>query len=212
MARLCLVLSLSLLLGIALAATPPALAQAAKSKPSAAPATGERLVLPVPKGWKSITDETRQQGQVRVSIKEMVPDGQSAEKWQDRISASSWHGLSRQPLQTSFDMIKSVVDENCEKPAYGKEHEGMERGYPTGLQLIVCAKTKRGNYGEAFIYKTINGKDDLYQIQISWRLPAAQDPDHVALTKQMVDEGTRYLKTVYVCDTRDPQHPCPKGK
>jgi hypothetical protein len=50
--------------------------------------------------------------------------------------------------------------------------------------------------------KAISGKDSLYIVQYAYRLPLQND--------LAVEAGT-YLRTVSVCDTRDPRHACPKG-
>lgn len=170
----------------------------------------ENLLAPLPKGWKVATNRSNQRG---FTIEEFIPATQTLEHWSEMVTVLIYRGAGGAPLARFFEFQENVYRSGCESPPLvGKRQELTENGYPIGAQILVCAKTKRWGKAEAMIYKTIKGKDAAYQVQRAWRLPASDNPHEIGITREMLTDGTLYLKQVFVCDTRDASHPCPKIK
>jgi hypothetical protein len=170
----------------------------------------ENLLTPLPNGWKVATNRSNRQG---FTIQEFIPASQTLADWSEMVTVLIYRGAGGAPLARFFEFQENVYRNGCESPPLvGKRQELIENGYTGGAQILACAKTKRWGKAEAMIYKTIKGKDAAYQVQRAWRLPASDNPNRIGITKEMLAAGTDYLRQVYVCDTRDPSHPCPKVK
>jgi hypothetical protein len=193
----------AVVLGACLAA---AAAGASAQTPPPARLTAENLLTPLPTGWRVAHSQT----QNNVMIQEMIPAHDTVDDWSEMITVFIYRGVTTAPLAASFDHVEQLYTRGCQTPpVIGKRQEISERGYPTGVQFIACERLKTRALAEGMVYKTIKGRDSTYQVQRAWRLTAAQAGDGTTL-KDRVDAANAYLRTAYVCDTRDPQRPCPQ--
>lgn len=172
------------------------------------PIWGENLITPLPKGWKIASSDSTIQG---FSIQEFIPSDETLDAWTDMVTVLIYRGAGGAPLGAFFDFREKVYRDRCASvPIIGKRQEISENGYPGGVQVLACARTKSWHKAEAMVYKTLKGKDAAYQVQRAWRLPPSDNPNAIGVTKDMLDGGTAYLRKVFVCDTREPSRPCPK--
>ena len=78
-----------------------------------------------------------------------------------------------------------------------------ERGYPVIVWLQVCPLNKETGKPEVTLLKAIAGKDSFYVVQKAFRF----QPD-----KAQIEQWSRYLRGVSVCDSRVPERACPQTK
>src|SRR5205085_7512643 len=78
---------------------------------------------------------------------------------------------------------------------------GESNGYPYAFWWMICTKNGKDGRSEHTYAKAIAGKDGFYVVQKAWRAPPTDT--------QVKDWRTNFFRSVQLCDSRDPQHPCP---
>jgi hypothetical protein len=66
---------------------------------------------------------------------------------------------------------------------------------------MVCTKNKKDGKSEHTYAKAIAGTDGFYVVQKAWRTAPTD--------AQITDWKQNYFRSVQLCDSRDPRHPCP---
>lgn len=192
-------------LALALAAGLGAAASAEEPKPPAEAPEGEFLVAGRPMGWKLGYHRRRD----RVSLAEFVPEAQDGEDWRDRIAVRVFAGLGRVPPAAFLERVKDQVRDGCDRAWFGPTEDRRIDGYGAAVLSASCGRSRLSGLGEFTIYKVIQGRENLYMVQRTWRIPPGDEP--MPLAEEALAEGVAYLAGVHVCDTRDPDRPCPPG-
>jgi hypothetical protein len=144
-------------------------------------------------------------------IREFLPPGQTLNRWEEMITLVEIFDTAGVRLRDVAERFQSVAAEGCASaPVLSPIREFVDRGYPAIAQTVACAKTKTWGKAEVFVYKMIKGKTMIYQLQRAWRLPAAADPKTFRVSEAVKAAGEAFLAKVFLCDTLDPAHPCPR--
>lgn len=165
---------------------------------------GERLIAAPPAGW-SLDFATKTPG---LRIAEYSRDEEDAEQWTHKIKFES---LTGDPLPEPIEFLKSFGEqqkETCPELEDYNTFSGIENGYPTAVHLFVCRRNKLSEISLVTLVKAIQGRDVFYVITRAQRAAplAANKP---ALPEEEIGGWSIYLKSILVCDTEDPEHPCP---
>ncbi len=189
----------SLVLVFALGAT---LARAAEP-PRVSASTDEQLAMPqFPSGWVKVTVRPGDQ-----ELTEYVPVGQSAEKWQSKISVETYRYLNL-PLDALQRRAVAQIHDSCDGVVEGKFQSGVNNGYPSAFWTLGCKRHRKLGVGETRYTKAIQGTDTLYVISRVWRTARFDDsgPD---IAQGSIQEAVAFLTSTVLCRTDAPAHPCP---
>lgn len=191
------VLALAVLL--ALAASMTASLAAAQSAPH------ERLHIVPPPGWK-IGVHDRRNG---VDVTKLIPPDETLSTWTQMLTVRL---IDEKPEQSAADFLKDQVVETrraCEDFGTGPVGPRDENGYETGLQAIVCTKSKQTGQGEMHLFKAIRGQNHLYVVSRAWRGDPF-DKAHIPVSSDTTKGWIRFMDAVIACDPGDERHPCPQ--
>lgn len=156
---------------------------------------GENLLQSFPHGYK-IGYQTRQ-GQM--SMSEMVPSGESVERWTSMVTTQVFHG-SRMPADGFQQRLAASLSGACPGANAVKIDTGEEDGYTYALWQHVCPLNPATGTPEYFWSKTIEGNDAFYSVQFAFRRAPSEHDTNLAL---------RHLAGVRLCDSRIPGRDCP---
>lgn len=181
--------------------------QAPPGRPQLAepPEPGEQLIAQPPAGWIQ-AGSTSTRGMRRA---EFVPEDEAPDAWVRRITFES---LADKPLPDPIEFVELITSDQqriCGTFEIFPTFAGLENGYPTAVNLLVCHRHRETERSEVTMLKTIQGNDHFYIISRARRGPPIESSDEPVLAEEVVAAWSVYLKSVSVCDERSPEHPCP---
>lgn len=164
--------------------------------------SGENLIVGIPSeyelGFQQETDQAK--------MSEFVPKGESVEQWSEMITIQLFDAANRNA--GFYARIESLVKQACEDGSTHVTPVTEENGYPVKVFQMYCPTNRKTGMGEVTFFKTIEGKDKFYVVQKAWRTEK-YSVDDVPLTEEDFGRWIRYLKDVYVCDSRAGSRKCP---
>lgn len=170
----------------------------------AEPTSGELLIATVPSGWK-LDFSTKTPG---LKIAEYSPDD-GAEKWTTKIKFESLSGDYLPEPADFFSSFSKDQEEVCPDLENHSTFSGQENGYDTAVHLFICPRNKLSNISLVSLIKVIKGNEYFYVINRSQRaaaLPQGERP----LSEEEIAGWSLYIRSISVCDTEKPGHPCPQ--
>ncbi len=171
-----------------LVALPLALRAQGAAAPLFRPAAGERLVQPVPAGWVVGHEQRSERGM----ITELVPAGQSVQRWTEMLTTQRYRGLDIAPEQ--FATVSRKAWAGACPGATGETLDaGTDRGRPWALWMQRCPRNSATGTPEVTWFKAIKGRDGLVVVHKAFRF----DP-----SRAQVAQWTAYLRGVVLCDPR----------
>lgn len=167
------------------------------SVPAHAQLKNENLLVTMPDGYiVGFQDKNANQ-----QMTEMVPRGQSVKDWTDMVTVQIFFNMTNVTPEAYKQRLEKLWVENCKGAQSSPIGQGEERGLPVIVWLQVCPRNKDTGKSEVTLLKAIAGKDSFYVVQKAFRF----QPD-----KPQVEQWSRYLRNVSVCDSRVPERACPK--
>jgi hypothetical protein len=166
---------------------------------------GEQLLAQPPVGWQ----QTFSSASKGLRMAQFIPEQEDAENWVHKISFES---LADQPLPDPSDFLELISsDQQRQCPDFEgfDTFSGLENGYPTSVQLHTCPRNKNTDKSAASMIKVIRGNDYFYIVTRSQQGDGLKKGDAL-LTETQVAAWSLYLRTVGICDTTRPEHPCPQ--
>ncbi|MEQ6289817.1 hypothetical protein ACFPAG_04240 [Vogesella sp. GCM10023246] len=157
----------------------------------------ETLLQTLPPGYK--IDYRLQQEQLLMT--EMVPTAQSAQHWDEMITTQVFQGLKVTSPQAFRDIMVKQWDFACPGSGYDVVADGRENGYPYALWFLACPNNPATGRPENTWFKSIQGRDSFYVIQKAFKFSPS---------KAQLLPWLQYLRSVQLCDSRQPASPCPK--
>jgi hypothetical protein len=169
------------------------------SFPAHAQLTNENLLVAIPDGYiVGFQDKNAKQ-----QMTEMVPRGQSVKDWTDMVTVQIFFRMTDVTPEAYKQRLEKLWAETCKGAESSPIGQGNERGYPVIVWLQVCPLNKDTGKPEVTLLKAIAGKDSFYVVQKAFRF----QPD-----KPQVEQWSRYLRNVSVCDSRVPERACPQAQ
>jgi len=167
------------------------------SVPAHAQLKNENLLVAMPDGYVvGFQDKNAKQ-----QMTEMVPRGQSVKDWTDMVTVQIFFNMTNVTPEAYKQRLEKLWTENCKGAESSPIGQGNERGYPVIVWLQFCPLNKDTGKPEVTLLKAIAGKDSFYVVQKAFRF----QPD-----KPQVEQWSRYLRSVSVCDSRVPDRACPQ--
>ena len=169
------------------------------SFPANAQLTNENLLVTMPDGYiVGFQDKNAKQ-----QMTEMVPRGQSVKDWTEMVTVQIFFNMTDVTPAAYKQRLEKLWVENCKGAESSPIGQGEELGLPVIVWLQVCPLNKDTGKPEVTLLKAIAGKDSFYVVQKAFRF----QPD-----KPQVEQWSRYLRNVSVCDSRVADRACPKTK
>jgi len=156
----------------------------------------ENLMVTMPEGYKvGFADKNTNQ-----QMTEMVPDGQSVKDWTDMVTVQIFFRMTDVTPDVYKQRLQNLWAENCKGAQSNPVGQGNERGYPVAVWIQFCPLNKETGKPELTILKAIAGNDSFYVVQKAFR---SRPP------KEQIEQWSRYLRGVFVCDSRVADKACP---
>ncbi|WP_322517475.1 hypothetical protein SR870_08070 [Rhodopseudomonas palustris] len=155
----------------------------------------EQMLLKPPKGFKVVAESKTDTTSTAV----MVPDGQSAANWTEKLTTQI---LFKQAEQSPADYrahSEKAAAAECPGATFETIKDGTENLYPMVTWTETCPKAKDGGKSEVIWSKAVRGRENFYLLQKAHRFePNAKQRKALA----------RLFDASRVCDTRVPGHRC----
>jgi hypothetical protein len=181
---------------LALALATPAMAQ---TQPP-----GERLLLNPPDGWTPVQVQRTD----KLLVTKLFQPGENEKTWTQSVTVMV-DAVNNQPPRAFVESIIAYSRDNCEAVGPGPVSEAQINGYPMASVTITCTKGRASGLGSFLLAQAIRGRDGMYVVQRQWRGPAFGKNDSPAFPPNMLKDWGEFAKTVGLCDSRNPKHPCP---
>ena len=201
----------ALLLGLAVAACSAAspapdtgAAQDGAHAGHAEPA-GEQLIGQPPRGWRQIGATNV----VTLKRAVFIPEEEEAATWTRRIT---FEAMRDDPLPDPAGFVDTLAlerDRDCGTFEKHLTFAGEENGYPTAVHLLVCHQDRKTKRSLITLMKTIRGNDAFYVISRSMRGAPIPRDGAAQMDETRIGGWAIYLKSITLCDTGRPDHPCP---
>jgi hypothetical protein len=142
---------------------------------------------------------------------EYIPKDQAIAGWDRMLTVQMFHNTSIR-LPQFMGQLKATFEtkQPCEHTKLQMFGSKKVNGYDTSLHWLICTRSKRDGKGEFTLMLGIEGRDALYLVQRAWR-GEAYAADVVPLSKDELASWLGFIDKVQVCDSRTPEHACPKG-
>jgi hypothetical protein len=163
----------------------------------------ERLAMPqFPTGWvQAFAREGEQE------IVEYVPEGQTHDKFQDKITIETYQHLNL-PLDALQRRAVAQAHDGCDGVVEGKFQSGVNNGYASAFWTLGCRHAKKTTFGETRYTKAIQAQDTLYVITRLWRTKA-YDKGEPSIAPRDIQDAVAFLSSSVVCRDGSAQRPCP---
>lgn len=169
-----------------------------------APEEGERLLGDAPAGWKRIQSSV----DPGIRIVEYIPENQDPDNWTEKITFESFSGA---PLPDPIEFLKGMSDDQagaCPAHETYPTFSGLENGYPTSVQLMICNHSRMIDQSQVTMIKAIRGNDYFYVVARA-RRGEPLDEDAPAMSEEEAAGWSLFLRSIRLCDSTREEHACP---
>ena len=171
---------------------------------------GEAIRDFVPDGWVWIGDHDS--GGLREPMNYYSPADQVGEDWNEQIILAL-PNFSGTPSEVIDEAIYRSFQHKCERYKVEAIEETTRNGYSTATKLVYCGENrfssiKKGSVG---INVALNSKSVPCLLFRQMRFDSF-NIDNPPISVAMKSELLNWAKRIYMCNARDPAHPCPKIK
>jgi hypothetical protein len=132
----------------------------------------------------------------RNSMTEWIPNGQTAENWTEMLTVQIFRNLKDVSPAAFLQNVGTMYLNGCPGTPKDTINTGHVNGYVVSMLKLKCPRNPGTGKPETTVFRVIKGKDALYSVQLAWRTAPSED-------------ATQALSRSTVCDTRNPDHPCP---
>ena len=165
---------------------------------------GETLLLEAPPAWLRGQERTTD----KFRIVDFYPASNDRENWYEKLTVES-NNLAPLPDPIAF---VTELGEAQKKQCTSSDHQNIataiENGYQTSVRLLICGEDKTTGRVRVTLIKAILGNDDFYTISHTKR----SDPfetKQTPISKEEIGQWSLYMRSIKLCNTNDPDHPCP---
>lgn len=158
----------------------------------------------VPSDWQEV-DRAQQQN---VDMITFVPQGQTAETWDDMAILQVYRDMTALPAESLRERTVSALRAACADATASDMQTGLSNGYPSAFWATACTRNSQTGAGEIAYFRSLQGNDNLYVVQRVWRTePFEQEAP--SLPEAEKQQAIAILKALTVCQPGSAQHPCP---
>ena len=180
---------------------------AAAALPAHAQSTGEHLLAVYPSDWHYAPLASRNPN---VQMTRLLPPGQSPQNYSEAIVVERYSGSS-QSAQDFVGTLIQVGRQDCAGFTGDPAKEANLNGYTAVVARYGCTRgTRTGKSGMTMVI-AISGNEALHVIQTMWLGPPVAANQAVPIPDEVLHRWKTLASHVVLCDSRDPNHPCPAG-
>jgi hypothetical protein len=177
----------------------PALMLAVSARTVLAGNGDEVLLLPVPKGWHQVSN-IRDGSEVTF---EFAPGEMKAGDLGDMIIRKAFYGgAAKMDAEYYYKREAELESKSCPGSKVTPMKSGNEDGNEFAFWWVYCPKHPTLGHGQVTAAKVIRGKRDLFAVYRLRKIPPF-DPETFPLSKEEINEWSRYMKSVTVCAAGD---------
>ncbi len=177
----------------------------AAALPARAQSAGEHLLAVYPSNWQHIPLDSQNPN---VQMTELLPPGESPQNFSEAILVETFAG----PGQSARDFVGTLItvgQHDCNGFTGIPAKEANLNGYTAVVARYGCSRgTRTGKSGMTMVI-AIRGKDALHVIQTMWLGQPVAANQAVPIPDEVLHRWKTLAAHVILCDTRDPNHPCP---
>ncbi|MEM7543697.1 MAG: hypothetical protein AAF384_19230 [Pseudomonadota bacterium] len=156
----------------------------------------ERLVMDPPIGWKVVVAEEREDS---VIIEYAKADDQTPT---EGISLQATERRDDLGIKRLMEIVVAGTREICQEfDARPFQIEGASSEFQSLGLMIVCGRNRETGQGEVRLARGIEGHDNLYVVQKSWRVAPFTAAEELPVSVDDRSLWLRYLARGRVCDT-----------
>ena len=159
---------------------------------------GENLLFSPPNGYKiGFTDSSNE-----IYTQEWIPNGETIKDWSRMMTVQVLYNYNtKSTLKNFVDRFIGIIVDFCDEGRGLEISSGEEYGYSYNYFMTICGKNPNTKKPEYTMIKVISGNDALYLIQKAWRY----EP-----TNSQIQDWSKLVSKVFLCDSRNKNAPCPK--
>ena len=162
--------------------------------------SGENLLQTLPPGYKVDFRDSQGDKTISMTMVEMVPHSETVMNWSEMVTTLIFRGFRiGTPEEFKSRTVKDWLAK-CEDGGFEPVTKGDENGYPFSIWVLTCPLFQSSGKPEYVWFKAIQGNDSFYVVQKAFRF---------APSEEQVVQWMKYFSSVFVCDTRLPDRPCP---
>ncbi len=157
----------------------------------------ENLLITFPQGFRVANDQKAN----GVHLSEMIPKGESIDDWSQMVTVQIFFGAPAMTTPEFEANMETGWKATCPGASKGHVADGLENNYRFSLWIQSCPRNPATGKPETTFFKAIAGNDSFYLVQKAFRSKPTMDE---------VGAATAWLRKIEVCDSRRPEHACPK--
>jgi len=128
---------------------------------------------------------------------DFVPSGETVDDWNEMLTVQVFRNLKDLTAAAFLQNVGGMYLKACPDTAKNEIVTGKVNSYAVSMLALKCPSNPKTGKPETTVFRAIRGKDALYVVQHAWKTVPS-------------DGAKRAISTSSVCDTRDPEHPCPQ--
>ena len=150
-----------------------------------------------PNGYKlGFTDSSNE-----IYTQEWIPNGETIKDWSRMMTVQVLYNYNtKSTLKNFVDRFIGIIVDFCDEGRGLEISSGEEYGYSYNYFMTICGKNPNTKKPEYTMIKVISGNDALYLIQKAWRY----EP-----TNSQIQDWSKLVSKVFLCDSRNKNAPCP---
>ena len=158
---------------------------------------GENLLFSPPDGYQiGYTSNNKD-----IYIQEWIPDGQNIKDWSEMVTIQVLFNYPIGDLDNFVNNFIEMIVDICEDGRGLTITDGVEYGYLFNYFMTICGRNPNTQKPEFTMVKAIAGKDALYVVQKAWRY----EPTDI-----QIQDWSKLVSQVFLCDNKNEDAPCPK--
>ncbi len=160
------------------------------------PASGERLLVPIPDGWeKSFHDREGQIGRA-----DYLPIGQNSVESDEMISAQIMYGLTEVKPEQVLGRLADEAEKACEAFDAQPLQMGDDSTYASLGIMVMCGSNSNTSRGELILVRAIAGRHNFYLVQKIWKTSAYGVTTDIPVPFDERKRWLDFLASISVCD------------
>jgi hypothetical protein len=179
-----------------------ALATALAAEESSGPA--EQFAARVPPEWRGVYQYRRGD----IMLADFLPAKEDLSDWRTMLTYE-FHGVDVWVDPIEFvDNFAANQSELCEGFQSLSMSSGMENGYPTSVNMLICPKMAASGKGRVTLLKAVHGARGYYVAALMRRADEFA-PETTPVVPEEVAAWSQFMRQVIVCVPGSSEHPCP---
>jgi hypothetical protein len=167
---------------------------------------GEFFLTPVPIEWRVAHASHGE----RIVHMAWVPEGQSAEDWDDKVSVQLYPGAAQMTGPKLLERLAERYDADCADLLATDTQTRQQHGHRVSFRFLGCTEHADTGQGQLALFRTIEGAQSFYLVQRAWRTPAFAR-DTLPFERELLGKTRLWLQGGRLCDATsgDPERACP---